>query len=123
MKKKVIGIFITIMFLLIAIPQIEAVKNNKINENQKIFRFCYIENIIEGDYESAPKSPFIGLVLIIFSGKNSETRIFDKKGGEMIAHFETSHTIFTFFMSGYQEYTSNSCIIEGNSFGVLVLAR
>ena len=123
MKKKAIVIFIAIMFLLIAIPQTEAVANNKINENQNIFRFCYIENIDEGDYEPAPKNPFVGLVLIIFGGENSETKIYDQKGGEMIAHFETPHTICVFLMFGYQEYTSNSCIFEGNSFGVFVIGR
>jgi len=122
-EKKLIGIFLAIMFLLIAIPQTEAVVDNKINENQKIFRFCYIENIVEGDYEHSPKSPFGGVVLIILGGENSETKIYDQKGGEIIAHFETPHIICALFMFGYQECTSNSCIIEGNSFGVFVLGR
>ena len=121
MKNKFIGIFIAIIFLLIAIPQIASLENNKINGNQRIFRFCYIENIAEGEYETEPKSPFIGLVLIIFSGENSETKIYNKKDGEIIAHFETSHTIFAFFMSGYHEFTNNYCVMEGNSFGVFVL--
>ena len=123
MKNKAIGIFIAIMFLIITIPQIASLENNKINGNQRIFRFCYIENIAEGEYEKSLKSPFIGLVLIIFSGENSETKIYDQKGGEMIAHFETPHIIWAFFMSGYQESTSNSYIMEGNSFGVFVIGR
>jgi hypothetical protein len=103
--------------------EIEADLRYEVGNNQHIFGICYIENIVKGDYEPTSKSPFMGFILLISSGINSETKIYDKKGGELIAHFEGPNTIYAFFMIGYGQCTSTSCIMEGNSFGVLVIGR
>jgi hypothetical protein len=123
MKKKAFAIFIAIFLFIIAIPEIEADLINEIGDNQHIFGFCYIENIVKGEYEPTIKSPFMGFILLISSGINSETRIYDKKGGELIAHFEGPNTIYAFFMVGYSQCTSDYCIMQGNSFGVLAIGR
>jgi len=104
-------------------PYIESDLRCEVGDNQHIFGFCYVENILKGEYEPTSKSPFMGVILLISSGINSETKIYDKKGGELLAHFEGPNTIYAFFMIGYGQCTSTSCIMEGNSFGVLAIGR
>ena len=134
MRKKIIPILVIMLFILTTFsinvfagleenPEIEADLRNEVDDNQHIFGFCYIENIVNGEYEPTTKSPFMGIILIISSGTNSETKIYDKKGGELIAHFEGPNTIYALFIIGYSQCTSDYCIMQGNSFGVLAIGR
>jgi hypothetical protein len=121
MNKKIIGMTIAFMFLILVIPQIGAVEQNKISKtNQHAFGLCYIENIETGDYDPADKCPYFGGITIFSGGEGTQTTIYQKKGGEEIAHIEGPQVVIVFLMLGYHEYEENSRTFAGRSFGVFV---
>jgi hypothetical protein len=121
-KRKIFGLLVATMFLVIAIPQIGAVDHNeKVSMNEHVFGLCYIENIDFGDFDPAPKCPYFGGITILGGGKEAQTTIYKTKGGEELAHFEGPQIVVVLLMAGYHEYTENSVTFAGHSFGVIVI--
>lgn len=124
MKKKIVGLLIAIMFLLIAIPQVGADEGKKVEmDNKNVFGLCYFENIEPGEFTPANKCPYFGCTTIFTGHEGTETTIYNKKGGEELTHFEGNQIVFVFIMLGYHEYTETSRIYAGTSFGVIILGR
>lgn len=113
---------IVLMFFVLTIPQIGAVETQPSLENNKqMFGLCYLENIETGDFDPAARCPYLGGITILGGGEGTQTTIFDKKGGEELAHFEGPHIVIVLLMAGYHEYTENSRTYSAHSFGVFVL--
>jgi len=118
--KKIFGCLVAVMFLMMAIPQVQAVETEE-DSNNNFFGFCYFENSAPSTNGPAKKTPYMGGVTILGGGsEDSVTKVYKRKGGEEIGCFEGSQTVFVFLMIGSHEYTGTERIFCGRAIGVYV---